>query len=120
MRFLVDANLPLSVAPRIRALGHEAIDVREIWMGSADDNVIARHARENTFCLITRDKDFGDIRNYPPGDYGGIIVLDLPDDFTATEVLRILEVFLSRKEWLERLPGRLAIVEPSRVRFRPS
>jgi predicted nuclease of predicted toxin-antitoxin system len=120
MRFLVDANVPLSVAPRIRALGYDATDVREIAMGNADDGVIARHARENTFCLITRDKDFGDIRNYPPGDYGGIIVLDLPDDFTATKVLRILEVFLSRKEWLERLPGRLAIVEPSRVRFRPS
>ena len=47
-------------------------------------------------------------------------MLDLPDDFTATEVLSTLETFLSRKEWLERLPSRLAIVEPSRVRFRPS
>lgn len=120
MRFLVDANVPLSVTSRIGALGYEATNVREIAMGSADDSVIARHARENSYCLITRDKDFGDIRNYPPGDYSGIIVLDLPDDFTATEVLRILETFLSRKEWLERLPGRLAIVEPSRVRFRPS
>jgi len=118
MRFLVDANVPLAVAPRIRALGHEATDVREIAMGSADDGIIARHARDNTFCLITRDKDFGDIRNYPPGDYGGIIVLDLPDDFPGTKVLRIVEMFLSHKEWLERLPGRLAIVEPSRVRFR--
>ena len=116
----MDANLPLSLSPRIRALAHEATDVREIAMGSAHDSVIARHARENALCLITRDKDFGDIRNYPPGDYGGIVVLDLPDDFPATEVLRILETFLSRKEWLERLPGRLAIVEPSRVRFRPS
>ena len=87
MRFLVDANVPLSVAPRIRALGHEATDVREIAMGNADDGVIARHARENAFCLITRDKDFGDIRNYPPGDYGGIIVLNLPDDFRTTDVL---------------------------------
>jgi predicted nuclease of predicted toxin-antitoxin system len=89
-------------------------------MGSAADSVIARHARENALCLITRDKDFGDIRNYPPGDYGGIIVLDLPDDVPAIEVLRILEVFLSHKDWSERLSGRLAIVEPSRVRFRPS
>ena len=53
MRFLVDANVPLSVAPRIRALGHDAMDVREIAMGSADDSIIARHARENAFCLIT-------------------------------------------------------------------
>ena len=119
MRFLVDANLPLSVAPRMRALVHEATDVREIAMGSADDSVIARHARENAFCLITRDKQ-SVIFKPIAGDYGGIIILDLPDDFPVAEVLRILEMFLSRKEWLERLPGRLAIVDPSRVRFRPS
>src|SRR4029077_14987429 len=98
MRFLVDANVPLSVAPRIRALGHDAMDVREIAMGSADDSIIARHARENAFCLITRDKDFGDIRNYPPGDYGGIIVLDLPHDFRTTEVPRIPGGFLLPKK----------------------
>jgi predicted nuclease of predicted toxin-antitoxin system len=32
MRFLVDAKLPFSVAPQIRAFGHEATDVREIAM----------------------------------------------------------------------------------------
>ena len=80
MRFLVDANMPLSVAPRIRAFGHEATDVREIGIGAADDSVIARHARENGLSLVTRDKDFGDIRNYPPADYAGIVVLDLPND----------------------------------------
>jgi len=105
MRFLVDANVSLSVAPRIRALGYEATDVREIAMGSADDAVIARHARDNAFCLITRDKDFGDIRNYPPADYAGIVVMDLPDETVANDVLKILESFLSRKEWLDHLQG---------------
>jgi len=62
MRFLVDANLPLSTAARIQACGHEAVDVRSVSMGAADDSVIANHARENGFCLLTRDKDFGDIR----------------------------------------------------------
>ncbi len=120
MRFLVDANMPLSVAPRIRAFGHEATDVREIGIGAADDSVIARHARENGLSIVTRDKDFGDIRNYPPADYAGIVVLDLPDDMVAADVLRVMEAFVSRPEWLERLPGRLAVVEPWRVRFRPS
>src|ERR1700752_5241417 len=116
MRFLVDANLPLSIAPRMRSLGHEAADVREIGMGTADDSVIAHHARENGFCLLTRDKDFGDIRNYPPANYAGIVVLNLPDDTVAHVVVRILESFLSHHEWLDRLPGRLAIVESWRVR----
>ena len=105
MRFLVDPNVSLSVAPRIRALGYEATDVREIAMGSADDAVIARHARDNALCLITRDKDFGDIRNYPPADYAGIVVMDLPDETVANDVLKILESFLSRKEWLDHLQG---------------
>ena len=120
MRFLVDANVPLSVAPRIRSLGYEATDVREIAMGSADDALIARHARDNAFCLIPRDKDFGDIRNYPPANYAGIVVLNLPDDTVAPIAVRVVESFLSRKEWLDRLPGHLAIVESWRVRFRPA
>ena len=52
--------------------GHEAVDVRDIGLGAADDSVIASHARKNGLCLVTRDKDFGDIRNYPPADYSGI------------------------------------------------
>ena len=47
MRFLVDANLPLSTAPRIQACGHEVVDVRSVNMGAADDSVIANHARQN-------------------------------------------------------------------------
>ena len=120
MRFLVDANLPISTAARINACGHEDVDVRSVNMGAADDSVIAHHARQNGFCLLTRDKDFGDIRNYPPADYAGIVILDLPDETVASDVLKILELFLSRKEWLDRLQGRLAIVQPGRVRFRPA
>jgi len=97
MRFLVDANLPLSTAARIQARGHEGVDVRSVNMGAADDSMIANHARQNGFCLLTRDKDFGDIRNYPPADYAGIVVLNLPDETVANDVLKILESFLSRR-----------------------
>jgi hypothetical protein len=72
---------------RLRQRGHEVADVRELGMGMANDAVIAAYARENGFCLITRDKDFGDVRNYSPADYAGIIVLDLPDETIAASVL---------------------------------
>lgn len=81
---------------------------------------IAKYAREQGFCIITRDKDFGDIRNYPPSDYTGIVVLELPDDTVAPVILKVIEAFLSRKDWLDQLPGRLAIIEPGRIRFRSS
>jgi len=69
--------------------------------------------------LITRDLDFSDIRRYPTGDYNGIVVLRLPDDAVAAEIVGVIERFVREHRYLDALPGRLAIVEPDRVRFRP-
>lgn len=120
MRFLVDASLPRSAATVLRQLLHDAVDVRDIGMRSATDDVVAGHARSNQQTLVTRDFDFADIRNYPPADYAGIIVLQLPDAATAPQVVKLLETFIRREDWLARLDGRLAIVELWRVRFRPA
>jgi predicted nuclease of predicted toxin-antitoxin system len=120
VRFLVDASLPRSAAAAVLELGHDAVDVRDIGLRAATDEVIASYARRNQQTLITRDFDFADIRNYPPGDYSGIVVLDLPNHATAAQVVKALDTFVRAKEWLDLLSGRLAIVEPSRVRFRPA
>jgi predicted nuclease of predicted toxin-antitoxin system len=120
VRFLVDASLPRSATALLRELGHEAIDVRDIGLARALDEVIAKHAQRNQQALVTRDFDFADIRNYPPPDYAGIVVLDLPNHSTAAQVVKALDTFVRAQEWLELLRGRLAIVEPSRVRFRPA
>ena len=120
MRFLVDASLPRSATALLSELGHEPVDVRDIGMGGATDDVIAQHARVGRQALVTRDFDFADIRNYPPADYSGIVVLDLPNHAKAGQVTRVLETFVRTSGWLELLTGRLAIVEPSRVRFRPA
>jgi predicted nuclease of predicted toxin-antitoxin system len=120
MRFLIDASLPRSAANTLRALGHEPVDVRDIGLGGATDETIADHARRNRQALVTRDFDFADIRNYPPEEYSGIVVVDLPSDSTAPQILKALETFARTTQWLELLERRLAIVEPSRVRFRPA
>jgi predicted nuclease of predicted toxin-antitoxin system len=64
-------------------MGHDAVDVRDMGMRSAPDEAIAAQARQNRQILITRDFDFADIRNYPPADYAGIVVLQLSEDATA-------------------------------------
>lgn len=119
MRFLIDANMPRSTAELLKRYGHEAVDVRDIGMGGATDSEIAAYAQGNRLALLTRDFDFADIRNYSPGEYAGILVLELPEDAVAKSVLRVIEFFVANKELLELLPGRLAIVQPTRVRLRP-
>jgi hypothetical protein len=76
-------------------------------------------ARLTGAILLTRDLDFANIRQYPPEDYPGLVVLRLPDDATARAIVGVLERFVREPTFLAALSGRLAIVEADRVRFRP-
>ena len=118
MTCLIDADLPRSSADIIRRHGYEAIDVRDIGLGEAKDAEIAQHAQQQKLCLVTGDFDFADIRNYPPPQYHGIVVLVIPPTATAVYINSLLESFFAQKTLVEQLPGKLAIVEPGRVRLR--
>jgi predicted nuclease of predicted toxin-antitoxin system len=119
MRFLLDANMPRSALAVFPRYGHEATFARDIGLGSAPDDDIAARARSTDSVLLTRDLDFADIRRYPPDEYSGIVVLRLPDTTVAGEIVLILQRFLNEPAFVDSLPGRLAIVELERARFRP-
>ncbi len=120
VHFLVDASLPRSTADLVRSLGHQATDVRDIGLGSAADAVISGHAQTHRLCLLTRDQDFGNILDYPPEEYFGLVVIRTPGVAPRSVVLRMVERFLRQVEIVERLPGRLAVVEVDRIRLRPA
>jgi hypothetical protein len=120
MRFLIDADLPRSLIKLIQSHEHEAVDVRDIGMGGSDDATIAAKAKVDRCCLLTGDFGFADIRNYPPTEYAGIVVLELPKDATAPTILAIVDRLLQRDDVIEKLSGRLAVVSASRIRLRPT
>ena|SRR6266545_2453730 len=120
MRFLIDADLPRRAVALIRSHGHEAIDVRDVSPAIPFDAQIADYARRESFCLITCDWGFGDIRNYPPADYHGIVVLELAEHATADDKLKLIELLLDQPQVVASLPHRLAIVSRSRIRLRPA
>jgi predicted nuclease of predicted toxin-antitoxin system len=119
MKFLLDANMPRSAAGILRVAGHEAEDVRDVLPDGTADQVVARHAQSRKRILVTRDFDFADIRNYPPQNYSGILVLTLPDDATAADINQLLKSFIQQPALLEKLSGRLAVVDKNRVRYPP-
>jgi predicted nuclease of predicted toxin-antitoxin system len=120
MRFLVDANLPRSCLALLQAFGHSAEHVRDLGLGGAPDAQVAARARETSAVLLTRDLDFSDIRAYPPAASPGLIVLRLPDDAVARQILNLLERFLKKADLVESVPAHLVILESDRVRFRPA
>lgn len=118
LHFLVDASLLRATVSVIQAAGHQATDLRDIGLGTADDQQIADHAKANDLCLITRDGDFGNILNYPPQDFAGIVVIDAPEPASRDVVLRMVVQFLQQTALLRLLGARLVIVEAVRIQDR--
>ncbi len=119
MHFLIDASMPRGTAPLIRSRGHDATDVRDIGLRAAPDQAIAAYAQAHQFAILSRDFDFADVRNYPPDQYAGIVVIDLPSTVTAPTILKLVDGLVLDPQTLNDLPGRLAILEPGRICLRP-
>ena len=58
MRFLIDAQLPPSLARFLTTLGEEAIACRDVGLRDADDGEIWSFAIEGRWCIVTKDEDF--------------------------------------------------------------
>ena len=58
MRFLVDAQLPPSLAKALRVAGHEAFHVADFGLLDATDQPIWEMALETSAILVTKDQDF--------------------------------------------------------------
>lgn len=76
------ASSSMRTSPRsaeyLRTLGHDAVHVREVGLKGRADQEIVAFARAEGRVLVTRDRDFADIRRYPPGSHGGTLRLKIP------------------------------------------
>jgi hypothetical protein len=69
--------------------------------------------------LLTKDQDFGNIVDYAPDQYHGIVVADPPASAGRALVLGLVEQLLRQKDVIDQLAGRLAIIQLGRIRLRP-
>lgn len=58
MKFLVDAQLPPSLAQHLCSLGHDATHVVDHGLRDGEDPDILALARQQGRCIITKDEDF--------------------------------------------------------------
>lgn len=116
--FIIDANLPRSVANVLQQYGHQSVDVRDIHLGTSSDEDIAVYAKANQLAILTADGDFGNVLQYPNEDYFGLIVVRRPNRSGTAEVLQLLEQFLQQWNLVEPIKGKLVIVQRGSIRIR--
>ena len=117
IRFLIDADLPRSVAAALRERGYVADDVRDLELGNATDDTIVEHAKKHSYTLISADKGFTNLLRFPLGTHSGIIVARFPPHTPARAKTHLL------LRWIPTLGehdirGNLVIIEPKGIRVR--
>lgn len=115
-RFLVDENLPRSLAPDMRSAGYVAQHVYDVGMQGAKDPVVYAYAQAQRMAIITGDKDFSNIRVYPP-PHAGLIIVEVPDTMLPDTRKRIILRQLATLQG-QTLENALVIIEAGRVRVR--
>jgi predicted nuclease of predicted toxin-antitoxin system len=116
MRIKVDEDLPNLAAQWLRDKGYDAATVREQEMGGWKDFDLWESVQSERRFLVTADKGFGDIRAYPPGAHGGILLLRPAED-GIRPILELLHLALDRID-LSELQGSVTVVTPRGLRIR--
>jgi len=117
LKFLVDENLPRSLAARLRQAGFDALDVRDAGLAAASDATIAASAKREDRIIITANyRHFGNLLLFPLEQMPGIIVVKMPRSNMQAVLSRLVAFVFAAGE--DRLLKRLNIVEPHRVRRR--
>jgi predicted nuclease of predicted toxin-antitoxin system len=113
VKFKVDENLSGKVVALLRSAGHDTTTAVKEGLAGSSDRILAVHARAEERAIVSLDRDFCNLRAYPPGRYPGIIVLR-PRTQGRTGQLTLVRAVLALLT-TESLPGNLWVAEPDRV-----
>ena len=116
MKFKIDENLPIELAELLKQAGYDTATVFEQHLAGGTDDTVVMVCQKEQRILITLDMDFADIREYPPNQFPGFLVLRLKKQGKSS----IMETFERILNLLssESLIHKLWIVEENRVRIR--
>lgn len=116
MRFLLDQNVSPKVTAYLRALGHDAVDTRDLGLQRVRDATLWQQARAEGRILITFDRGFSDLRHYPGGFGPGLIVLRLTRAASAVVFARLTD--LLQRFSAEQIQDCLITITDTKIRFR--
>jgi predicted nuclease of predicted toxin-antitoxin system len=115
-RFLVDENMPRPLASHLTVAGYLVEDVRDVKLSGHPDHEVWAYAQAHGQLVITKDKDFSDIRTYPIPHFG-IVIVDVPDNITVTTFIQTVVDSLNSLAG-QSLTHAVVTIAPGRVRVR--
>jgi predicted nuclease of predicted toxin-antitoxin system len=116
VRLKVDENLPDQLADLLIQHGYDAVTVADQgWRGMADAGLGQGIQAEGRW-LVTADKEFADLRRFPPGSHAGVILLRSSEE-SRVDYLQLVGMALASVR-LDEIAGAVVVVNDRGVRVR--
>ncbi|MFB3880505.1 MAG: DUF5615 family PIN-like protein [Armatimonadota bacterium] len=116
MNIKLDENLPASLQPLLRGIGHDVDDVVSEGLAGQDDATIWLAAQDGGRFVTTQDLDFSDVRALPPGSHRGVLLVRLAEPGRSALATRVEAAF--RDEDVEGWTGCLVVLTDRKLRIR--
>lgn len=116
MRVKLDENVPASALMPLSGAGVDVGTVADEGLVGADDPAVLAAASREGRVVATMDRGFGDVRAYPPGSHGGIVVLRI-DRQTPRRVDEAVRQLVATVE-LAALAGCVSVWRDGELRVR--
>jgi predicted nuclease of predicted toxin-antitoxin system len=116
LRIKIDEDLPKGVAEAVREVVPDTLTVIEEGLSGIVDPTLWEIAQKEQRFLITGDKAFANIKQYPPGTHSGVLLLR-PDEDGFPQMIELIREVLNLG-MLESLGGCIAVATPRRMRVR--
>jgi predicted nuclease of predicted toxin-antitoxin system len=113
--FLVDESVTRKIREWLKRKGFETLNVSDMYLKSAKDQVVADYAVRNGLVIITLDTDYAQIyHNLPKGTLGVIVVRANPS--TPDNILDLLAK-AHEKVNLKKTGNQLIIITKRKIRI---
>jgi predicted nuclease of predicted toxin-antitoxin system len=118
LRFFGDQCVPAEITDALRRQGHQVALLREVLPIRSIDPVVIAKAQELDPILLSLNGDFADIVTYPPGNYGGIVGIQLHNHpEIIPQLMERLLAFLDGHPAQEFYHQKLVLAEVHRIRI---
>lgn len=115
-RVLLDENVSLRIADRLRALGHEVVAVAQHPARGMSDEAVFGLVKQGPMLLITRDAHFTNPVRFPVAETAGVLYL-AHGNLRSRDEVALVERFLTTHP-PETFKGRLVSLSPTSARIR--
>lgn len=116
-RYLVDEDMPRSLARSLRDAGLDVEDVRDVGLRGCPDEEVQGYAVRESRAVVTADVGFGNILRFPLGDHAGIVVARFPNELPVRDLnAALVDAILQLTD--DDLVGNVVTITPSRIRIR--